>query len=361
MTPTSENDPTKFLQALSVLVAASIALTAVINYIVDPYGIYHSISVRGFNAVKPQLGTHGRLFKAAEVMRLQSEAIILGSSRAATGLNPAHTGFPANAYNLAIDGSDMHEVLAYFRHALANQPNVKLVVFGVDPEMFAAGIPQSDFDESRIGRRHLHLTDIANSLITIDALKASIETVIANVTHRAIPYYHESGQRTETAWLQASCETRWKPAPTPVGKFTLSERKIEEFRELVQTCNQHQIKLILFFSPTHVRYNEHQWSDLNWPVLINCKTALVSLAPIYDFSGYNSVTSETQACTMKYYIDASHYTERTGNMILSKLFGISDSGIPPDFGHLWSKDNLPQMLENMNDERQRWQSAHSMR
>lgn len=359
MGPTSKNESKQFLQALSMLVAFSIAVTAVINYIIDPYGIYHSISVRGLNAVKPQLSTHGRLFKAAEIMRLRPEAIILGSSRAATGLNPAHAGFPDKAYNLAIDCSDMHEVLAYFRHALANQPNLKLVVFGVDPEMFAARIAQSDFDESRIGRQHLSLTDITNSLLTIDALKASIETVIANVTHRTIPYYHENGQRTEAFWLQASCETRWTWTPALAGRFTLSERKIEEFRELVATCKKHRIKLILFFSPTHVIWNERRWPDLNWPVLITCKTALVSIAPIYDFSGYNSVTSETPACTMKYYIDASHYTDRTGNMILSKLFGISDS-TPPDFGHLWSKDNLPQMLEYMKQERQRWRSAHSM-
>ena len=64
-----------------IAVAGLLSIVAVFNAMVDPYNIYHLITIPGLNANKPSIYHRVRLLKAYEVRRIKPQSIILGTSR----------------------------------------------------------------------------------------------------------------------------------------------------------------------------------------------------------------------------------------------------------------------------------------
>ena len=57
-----------FLSGLVVL-----TLSAVLNFVVDPYGLFRWIELEGFNTLKPKSGPNGQLVKPATQLRVKSD------------------------------------------------------------------------------------------------------------------------------------------------------------------------------------------------------------------------------------------------------------------------------------------------
>ena len=91
MTGTPSGYQTYLYWYLALLVV--ILTTAGFNWIVDPYAIHHDFRIAGFNAAKTERQKHDRMSKAREVARLTPASVILGSSRAAVGLDADHPGW----------------------------------------------------------------------------------------------------------------------------------------------------------------------------------------------------------------------------------------------------------------------------
>lgn len=139
------------------------------------------------------------------------------------------------------------------------------------------------------------------------------------------------------------------------------------------------IDLRLFISPAHAR----QWETLAvsglWSKWEEWKRRLTvmneveaaragkSPFPIWDFSGYNSISTEAVPALndvniiMRYYIDSSHYTAAAGNLVLDRLFDYHspERTLPADFGVRITPANIEAHLARIRDERERYRRTHA--
>ena len=108
-----------------------IALAAVI-VLVDPYYVFGTPDIPGINVVRPRYENLLPAAKPYQVRRIRPDAVILGSSRAETGLDPRHPGWTGkNVFNFGLPGATSYEVMLAFLHAQASAP-LKQAVVGLD-------------------------------------------------------------------------------------------------------------------------------------------------------------------------------------------------------------------------------------
>ncbi|HEV2101039.1 MAG TPA: tetratricopeptide repeat protein [Stellaceae bacterium] len=130
------------------------------NIIIDPFGFWDLVSIRGINSQRPEVAASARMAKAEIVCRMQPDTVIMGTSRAEVGLDPHHPGwgkFPGKTYNLALAGSGLKELELTLRHAVYASPHLRHVVMALDFLMFNAnreavvfGTEVLDFDPNSL-------------------------------------------------------------------------------------------------------------------------------------------------------------------------------------------------------------------
>ncbi|MDY7013182.1 MAG: hypothetical protein SVX43_06180, partial [Cyanobacteriota bacterium] len=178
------------------LLMASIPMVSVglFNIIIDPYGTLNT-PIGKFNHEKPRKDNNDRLYKAADIMRIEPVAVILGSSRTKQSIDPEHLAFGDRKpiYNLALNGANIYEIRRYLEHAIANQKNLELVVLGVDFFMFNEELKnQPSFSENRLEKRFLPVGDLVNSIFSLDTAEKSVKTVEASL--KKTPIDRDYGQ-----------------------------------------------------------------------------------------------------------------------------------------------------------------------
>src|SRR5205823_3536266 len=88
--------------------------------------------------------------------------------------------------------------------------------------------------------------------------------------------------------------------------------------------------------------------------------------PIWDFSGYNSITGEDVPpvqdvkTRMHYYYESSHYTPATGDSVLDRIFGLkpNERSLPDNFGVLLTSRNIDAHLANIRYAREHYRQTH---
>jgi len=76
---------------------------------------------------------------------------------------------------------------------------------------------------------------------------------------------------------------------------------------------------------------------------------------LWDFSGYNTITTEPVKTPMKFYWDSSHVKENVGDYILNRLLNKSDDqNIPKDFGTKINPSNIDQHLAIVKQKRKQY-------
>jgi hypothetical protein len=352
-----------YVLGLLATIAALVALVVAFNLVVDPFDVWRLVDLRGVNAER----THdavGRFAKAHAVRMVQPRAIIIGTSRTRIGLDPQHPGWAGGArpvYNLATGGLTMGEVRDYFELATREAP-VKTAVVGLDLWMFnAARGPNPEYDPVRMRAGGL-IRDLSK-LLLVNALKPSWETLVYNrdlVTGRAhldVSQHHDG----HGAWNpnrvfehrkafmgvnQAYLTVDFFPPPRQV--FCLADPRsgvdtLDQLRELIALANRRGVKLALFISPAHARESEVVRDAGLWSTYEAWKRKVTALAaeggaPLWDFGGYNSITTESvpplsePRAHMRYYWESAHYKQVLGDMILDRISGRPNPATPQDFG-----------------------------
>ncbi len=369
-----------------------ICSVSVFNAVVDPYGMYRLVEVKGFNLHKPAVYNRVRLMKAYDIRRIKPDAIVLGTSRCHVAMRMSNEGWDLGArkrYNLAFDGATTKEMYFYLRYAQAIHP-LKEVVLGLDTyhPTLAPASTRPDFDQgllygnrSLISSIRMMLEDL-KLLASVDTLFSSIETLRSQNTNE-YEWFAADGQRLGEVFFR-NFDDKFQKSPrdyfeeidrmevgfkmpdrkltrlTPVEAVSASaslqktdcETSLGYIRKIVEFCRDNHIDLRIFITPEHAHQAEISAALGTWPLVEKAKRDLVRLLtedaamhpgelpiPLYDFSGYNSITTESlpqpgSRDEMKYYWDSSHFKELVGDFVLDRLFSISRSEhpIPVDFG-----------------------------
>jgi len=360
---------TKFLSFISTVWITTVTVLGIVvlfNWIIDPYGVLNSPPLHGLNWLKPEKTlSQGRLFKAIEVTRIKPKTIFLGSSKVEYGLDPTQPSLVDKqpTYNLGLSAPNMYEVRRYFQHALTNQPKLQHVIVGVDFFMFNAfQETQPTFKENRLEKQSINLQDLRNVTLSLDALKASIKTLNFNRDHpKSFSPYGASGMRNEIYDFQTKNKSLLGSFKNSIkfflgnfyNKYQLSNEQLNNLQTIINTCQQRGIDLKIFISPSHAALLEAIRVAGIWQEFEQWKRELSEMAPVWDFSGYSSITSESISNT-KNYLDAAHYRKKIGNLVLNCLFSYQEATVPADFGTLITPANLEAHLAKIRADREVW-------
>lgn len=345
---------------LLFLAAALTPMLAVglVNIAVDPYGIFNPPQLSSVNQLKPEKWKYQRLFKAIDVTRLKPVTVLIGSSRTNLGLNPAYSGLDKPAYNLGLNGANTYEALRYLQHAIKNQENLSLVVLGVDFIMFNASLGnQPGYWEGRLEKQTITPQDAVNTIFSLDALSLSRKTFAANRNHLGGDTYYPNGfmrlQPTEDETLSSFRKALSIYFDVHKG-YQLSDQYLEALQAIADLCREKDIPLVVFISPAHATQWEAIYTAGQWQTFEQWKREVAKIVPVWDFSGYNSVTTEPLSENMNNYIDSSHYSEKVGNLVLSKILTDREETVPEDFGVLLTPENIESHLAKIRGDREAW-------
>ena len=360
------------------------AFVGVFNFIVDPYGFYRVLEIKGFNQQKEGVRSKIRYVKALELPLRKPKTIIMGSSRVHDGMNPKHFLLQDSAftpvYNLGIDMNRIHESLQYLKHSLIHT-KVKRVILGLDFFMFNADQKvNSNFDSSLVGRKVNSEDYISTSLLSTDALADSIKTIKSSYTQPGREEFLSNGFRPGKFvfykiknYSSLHYYTNYiflSPLPSETkyyAEMSLDERVFQDFEEILKICKQNNIDIKLYISPAHANLDgEGVLAAGKWKMMEDWKRRVVVLtdrygASLWDFSGYNSVTTEPVKTPMKHYWDSSHFTEFTSDLILKRILVTSEYAheIPADFGVQISTANIELHLKKARQARASYAAKNS--
>lgn len=358
----------QFLCAFLGLIAVNSFTVASFNALVDPYAVMAQ-SVSKINELKPESSNNARRFKSINVIRIKPKTVFLGTSRTDIGLDPDHPALSNTpVYNLSIPAGDMYESMRYFQHALVNQPDLKQVVIGIDLVAFEtrANVGKLDSEQAaRLGTTQ-YMPHLPSLLFSTNTFTSSLSTLAANLSQKPVNEHYLSNGRL----------IRSNPPNMPVEEifgfhlksayfngwyknFQISPQQMEAFRTIVETCNQKGIDLKVFISPAHVtQWEAIQTADL-WSTFEDWKREIVEITPVWDFSGYNSITTEPLTEEMQNYLESSHYVKEIGDLVLNRLFDDQVESVPNDFGTLITADNVESHLAKIRADRNKWARQNS--
>lgn len=372
-------------------VAAVLALVTAFNMLMDPFLVFGSPLIEGINARKPAVAKQQRLAKAYAVRHFRPQAIILGTSRAEQGLDPEHPAFSGLAgYNLGLPGATIYESRRYFEHAVAVR-TPEVVVLTLDFFAFNAERDEAtDFVEERLasnpGAPPFYAQDFVKAALGSKTIIGSKDTAKrqSKLVYRISGFAEPARQisrdhrkvfmETERAYMKGV----WLIGKPGKYEFSNDARdSFESYRKIIDIAHQKDIRLYLVTSPIHARMLEvmdtmglqskfEEWKRAL--VKINAEQAWANSAeafPLWDFTGYNSITSESvpgadeEDKRMQWYSEGAHYRAETGDLVLNKVFGLKGRMAPEDFGKLVTTDNIDEHLASIRQERVRYLSRHS--
>ncbi|WP_153307616.1 hypothetical protein [Desulfospira joergensenii] len=377
-------------------VGISTALVFIIfNSFVDPFGIIGAPLIQGFNKVKPRALFNARMVKAHQIKRIKPHGLILGSSRAETGIDPEHPGWFKDSYpvyNVALPSARIFEIFSYLRYAEA-QNHLAQVVLGLDFFSFDSDRPsEPGFEVERLETNSILIPnfqmtkDILTSVLSFEATKASLDTL--KKQDKAVHGYLDNGsQDTKRRREMVRAKGGHFAAFESVLRSTMlaedgitkldyghdtgqKAKALKWFSEIVSFCIEKNIELYIFISPIHSQWLEMMWQLNAWGDYEQWKRDIVRIVEfkkqeskdktvieLWDFSGYNNISMEKVPAPgnvsqeMNWYWEASHYKRKTGDLLLDRvLLGIQGRPIA-NFGVKLSLENIETHLKTIREER----------
>jgi hypothetical protein len=393
-----------YLSALLAVCMLLMLVVCIVNIAVDPYGMYALLDIVTFNHAKQESGTHARLYTAGAIRRRAPAVLMLGTSRSGRGISMDHPGWkgtPAERYNASLVGANMYEIERYFEHAHRTRPLTQVVI-GLD--FFAFNVyrrNQADFNDSllleaRGSSPWWHELEILKLDLSLDTLYSSWRTVRCNATACTSPFLADGRENPELLELavrdgggqhnsfRASAEAGLTRLhfPAPYAAFALAEPNQDHLRHLatiIEIARRDGVDLRFFISPTHAVQCEVLRVAGLWTDFEQWKQQLVALVeqdakrhpgepvlPLWDFSGYNSITTEAvpaakdSSARMQWYWESSHYRKELGDRVLDRVLGYQAPSrtIPTDFGIRLNPENVSEHLANIRRNAVSYRVAH---
>lgn len=376
--------------------AIIIILFIAVNFIVDPFDIYGTPKIKHFNLIKPSAGDSPRLSEIINVLRKRPEYLIIGTSREDSGIDPKHLVFNGHSvFNAAISSQPFLESKEILDSLSKRGEPPKIIVFGLLFELanvFGNPLPADYSQENFNPSRPYKL------LLSLSTLKSSAKTIVKNLAGNSSAKEND-GFRAPEEWVKQLLIGQHKAFkdnerhysldnhfPMPACKNALigdtkngtTLTPMEEVRDAVAIAYRMKSDMRLFVGPSHAR----QWETIQasglWGQFEDWKRMVVEIVEseavkakarpfqVWDFSGYNTITTEPIPATgdkttrMRYYYESSHYTPAAGDLVLDRIFNYHapDRTVPDDFGVLLTSQNLESHLAGIRADREHYRQTH---
>ena len=386
----------KYTIIFLVFFSLSLSMIGTLNYLVNPFDIFSMKKISGFNERKPESNQRQRLSKTYIIEKSCHENLIMGNSRA-LAISSDYNAWPnSKAYNYAITNASMYEMFRYFQHALASC-KIRTVILNLDFIMFEKTAGHAEqFIENRLKvtakgnstnwRVKAYLTDSIPALFSLTAFNASINT-INNQNNEQKTKFKCSAPQHDHFKIAAKgghhpymIETNRRVIKEFTQNHTLTDYQLalRHYENFIKMAYKNNIQLILSITPSHASFYEllqltkfknHFNNWLKNIISINEKTAISFNKPafnVYNFSGYNSFTTERIPAInnietgMSWFWESLHFKKELSYHMLDRIFDHerADCPTPSDFGVKINSINLASYTKQQIKHRQKYLKSH---
>jgi len=340
-------------------------LSAVVsfNFYLDTYGIRFSLFTldknNKTNYITYATTINSQIFNPEYIFCNPDhfDSFIFGSSFTSV-INPAkiNTG---KFYNMSYSGGLPAEHLAIIKAFLQKRIRIKSVIIGLDE--FSFRISPKEHENQLLRIMHPCITGKSlPSLFYLYYFRTPQLFELANGMDRLLFGKQEGKFILDKnglwlSWLNREKKIITSGKPIFINKdFTynpfnydkkLTDEVFTQIEEMIALSKKNKISLIFFFNPINSQ------GYLNCALgLIPIKERLASITDFYDFSGFNSVTTNN----LNYYEDG-HYRYLVGDTIIRRIFGCSSVvNVPKDFGVLVTKNNVESHINKQKLEMEKY-------
>ena len=344
---------------LAWFAACSAALLAIIliNGLMDAYRIFGTPTFSSINRIKPEVVKNDRAAKAAMLLRVAPDALILGNSRSLNGIptrHPAWAGF--TVFNGALTAGRIEEALDILRFAHAHRP-LRRVLLNIDELVYRSGVhPTVGANPNRYQHKlrgqWVRAKDWAGALLTDRALRASLRTW--NARHGQLmpsdaAVINEDGTIDQDIFHQAIAarggareafrrvEAQARANPGNASHLDVSG-PAATLREILIFGRRNGIEITIYFPPIHARALAEKQMNGTLSELFEVRRSVINVvtheaeesdgsqARVADFLALTEQTLESippagnHAARMTWFFEGSHFTHAYGSRILNCLF-----------------------------------------
>ncbi|MGE5545653.1 MAG: hypothetical protein ACM33T_02050 [Solirubrobacterales bacterium] len=347
----------RFIGTFFAGLAGMVVLGAGINLAVDPYGVFGTPLVEGFNREKPQGEAQPYLAKTYLVERAQPKTLLVGNSRIQSGLDPESEAWPADArpvFNFGIGGANLYANYRLLQHSLAvSTPSLVVIGLAVEDTLDVARTtedyqPRLRVDAGGGPNRELwraRAQDAAFALLSLTALGDSLITVWQQgrpgVSKMTPLGFNDGGGMTAAAEAEGY-HSLFKAKERKKAEVALRWARhpgydLKPLRDMIRLSLDHGARVVVFLSPGHVgeleiyRRNGLTDAHLHWKDEV---TAMVkqfaddgAKVALWDFGGVSRYTSETvppvgdRRTPMAWFWEINHFKPALGRLIIARMMG----------------------------------------
>jgi hypothetical protein len=332
------------------------------NFYVDPFDIRDRSASFRLSGFRSEPDKNERIFKLVTVARVRPGVLVLGTSRAAHGIDPDHPQLKelaSSRFNAAFDGANVAEIVSVFKYLAGLSSVPHFTIIGLDFMAFADC--SSKNDNNRIAKIIDGLppgdlappAQLARISSSLDTVRASIRTL---QNDGAIAFHHQNGRRLDHVFEERIKErggygANFKKLEADFFRlylvdqakcFYLASEKnkaFEAFRELLSTAYASGTDLRMFVSPIHARQLEVIRLSGLWDQYETWLRRMVNISeseasalgrepfPIVDFSSFEGLTAkpilerQDESSAIAWYWESSHYKKSLGDLVVGKIFG----------------------------------------
>ena len=348
---------------LTFLIVLS-GVTVTINYAVDPFLIFGSKRVAGFNAIKAAINSHTWLMKTYHPTLGEWDTLLLGNSRVEIGFDPQHrclAEIGAKAYNLGVPGANVSEQVEFAANVLYDQP-IKQIFLSVDFGDFISKVvsAQSAIDADAGAGTNLRyrldgseapgyswnaVKDRYQALYTFDAMLSSAHTMAmqTNSSPNRDPFgFNPARDFADSVDAEGAQALFAQKIDNLDSKFSAPWRLIDpnnssssEFSALesfLEIARDRGIRVTVIASPFHAEYwailKEHRLyqEHAHWLKLLTEQlTEFDDIVTFWDFTADSEFSQETvpdeevRSGPLNWYWEPVHFRSQLGDLILETV------------------------------------------
>lgn len=337
------------IQIYRVLIMLFISLTVIfsINYIVDPYSINRKFNLYKYKDWKGMLH-RARIVKFRRLNEIKPNAIMLGGSRVQF-LNARDYAkyINGNVYNMSLPAATIHEQLKIFKYSITNF-DIENIVIGISYYTFLSFVNDGwyceTFPNGMLEKKARATIEIfCDNYLSKSALEDSFKTVVGKNQFQFIDDMGSITPGLQNFMInRMSTEKRYKQSLNGwkhllYGKTTISEKKIQMFKEMIEICKEQNINYKVFISPIH-NSQYKLLCDIHGDNMHKWKVKIANITDFTDFSVESDITKNEEN-----YVEGSHAKQKVGKLIFAKLYGDLTVDVPNDFGKLITRGSYKVM------------------
>ncbi len=399
-----ENSHKRYVLFLAAAFLFVCLLGAASNYLIDPYGLFGSQRISGFNELKPAAAERVRVSKPYMASRARPKMVIGGNSRPEMGLNPRSLCWEEADYpvfNTGIPGADLYMQTRYVQHAVESG-QAQQVLFGVDFQDFLVDSTKAtgEIDWNRLGKSFdgrlssgsktvlgkslsfQKAADISSGLFSLAALGDSVMTIASQRDEDAAtrredgfnpgldyrPIIRNEGQ--SVLFRQKNLEVRKRLQQKDMNVLDVHGQRsmpLDALRRFLEWANSRGLDVVLFINPYHSDYLIQIELAGKWPEFEEWKRQLIIVAeeyavPVWDFNTLDRYSTESppspgdKRTELQWFWEPAHYRHELGDLMLSSMLNrrCGDSATSGKFGVKIHASSLQRHQDRLKSELHRF-------